>query len=333
VMVLAILVLFYGMTSLAVFCLPHMTHRAILFGVVVSEAFRSSPEGRKAIRTYRIAVGISSLAGLLLLLLLRGRWLAVGLTAGPLANAAVSIVMFVRLNHRLKRFGVPLSPIRQIDLVTPQERITNFVWLGVIPLVLLLAVAFYLRAHWQNIPASFPVHWDINGQPNRWIDRSVRGVFGPLVFGGEMTLWLFAFALAAWYGTRQSEPIRKPMVVLLIAVECIMGAIFFWVALLPLRAGGRAGIAGLVMGLLALPLTIAVVVYMIKKSIDSGGPVDPTPAECWKGGMIYYNPNDAALFVGRRDSLGLTVNLANPWSWVMAGSLPILVALGFLMLH
>ena len=62
------------------------------------------------------------------------------------------------------------------------------------------------------------------------------------------------------------------------------------------------------------------VIYLIKKSNDPRAPVDPTPNECWKGGMIYYNPNDAALFVARRDGVGFTANMANPWSWVMLGS-------------
>jgi uncharacterized membrane protein len=61
--------------------------------------------------------------------------------------------------------------------------------------------------------------------------------------------------------------------------------------------------------------------------------VDPTPNECWKGGMIYYNPNDAALFVARRDSVGFTFNMANPWSWVMFGSIPALFAIGFLVMR
>jgi Family of unknown function (DUF5808) len=55
-------------------------------------------------------------------------------------------------------------------------------------------------------------------------------------------------------------------------------------------------------------------------------PLDPTPDECWKGGMIYYNPDDAALFVQRRDGMGLTFNMANRWSWLIQGSLIMILA-------
>jgi len=81
-----------------------------------------------------------------------------------------------------------------------------------------------------------------------------------------------------------------------------------------------------------LPILLVSVIYLIKKSNDPRAPVDPTPNECWKGGMIYYNPNDAALFVARRDGIGFTSNMGNPWSWVMLGSLPVLIAIGFLVL-
>jgi hypothetical protein len=82
-----------------------------------------------------------------------------------------------------------------------------------------------------------------------------------------------------------------------------------------------------------MPIILLSVIYLIMKSKDPRGPVDPTPKECWKGGMIYYNPNDAALFVARRDSVGFTSNMGNPWSWVMLGSLLVMIAIGFLIMR
>lgn len=332
-MVRAILMFFYVTTSLAVFFVPNMAHRKLLFGVVVPEGFRASVEGRNAIRDFRIAVAISIAAGLLAIALLGGHSLTAAVAAGPLGTAAVGVVMFIRLNGRLKRFAVPVSPIRQMELAAEPERLPWFVWLGIIPIVLLAATAVYLQAHWDHIPARFPVHFDLNGQPNRWVDRSVRGVFGALVLGGELAVWLFAFALAAWYGTRRSEPIRKPVVLLLVMVECFLGMIFARVALLPLTGSGPSGFSGLLgvfPGLMLLGIGVA---YMIRKANEPRSTIDPTPAECWKAGMIYYNPDDAALFVGRRDSFGLTPNLGNPRSWILTVSLLVLIASGFFVLR
>jgi uncharacterized membrane protein len=50
---------------------------------------------------------------------------------------------------------------------------------------------------------------------------------------------------------------------------------------------------------------------------------EPTPDEAWRGGVLYYNREDPAIFVERRDGFGYTINAANPWAWV--------VTLGFIL--
>ena len=47
---------------------------------------------------------------------------------------------------------------------------------------------------------------------------------------------------------------------------------------------------------------------------------DGTPDAGWKGGFLYYNPNDPALLVERRMGIGWTLNLANRWSWLILGA-------------
>jgi len=79
-------------------------------------------------------------------------------------------------------------------------------------------------------------------------------------------------------------------------------------------------------------IILSSVVYLIKKNRESRGPLDPTPRECWKGGILYYNPNDPVLFVGRRDGAGFTLNMANPWSWAVLASPLVLMASGFLVM-
>lgn len=45
--------------------------------------------------------------------------------------------------------------------------------------------------------------------------------------------------------------------------------------------------------------------------------------------MIYFNPNDAVLFVEKRDGVGYTFNFANRWSWVLLASLAFVIASAF----
>jgi uncharacterized membrane protein len=255
-------------------------------------------------------------------MLLGSRFIPVFLLA-PLAVTLSGLITFVAQNRKLRAYAVQPQPVRVVELGTEIQPLPWFTWLGLVPLLMLAAAGLYLNANWDSIPSRYPIHWDINGIPNRWADRSFRGVYSPLIFGGEMVGWFFAFALAVWYGSRQSEPLRRPTVGFLVAAEWAFGLTMVGVSLSPLV---HLPIALVAVG--GMPIILIGVVYLIKKARDPRAPLDPTPNECWKGGMIYYNPNDAALFVGRRDGVGFTSNFGNPWTWAMLGSLPVLIAIG-----
>jgi uncharacterized membrane protein len=312
--------------SVLILSIPNMTRREILFGVVVPIDFRSSPEGRRAIQMYRSVVAILAIAGLIAIALW-GREFIPMLLLAPMTTVVLGLTTFVWQNRKLKAFAIQPPLVRELELRTEPERLPWFTWLGLAPLLLLVAAGLYLHANWDSIPSRFPVHWGLDGNPNRWADRSFKGVYGPLIFGTELVVWLFAFALAIWYGSRQSEPLRKPIVGFLVAVQSALALTMAGVSLVPLIHLPVAAIA-----LSGVPIILAVI-YLTKKSRDPRCPVDPTPNECWKGGMIYYNPNDAALFVARRDGVGFTSNMGNPWSWVMLGSLLVLIAIGFLVMR
>jgi len=317
----------HALFSLVVLSIPHLTRREILFGVVVPLDFRSSPEGLRAVRMYRSVVAIPAIGGLIAIALWGYRFIPI-LTVAEIATLLAGGMAFVAMNRKLKPFAVQPQPVRVLELRAEPERLPWFIWLGLIPLLLLVAAALYLNANWDSIPPRFPVHWGIDGNPNRWADRSFRGVYGPLFFGTELVVWFFGFALAIWYGSRQSEPLRKPMVGFLVAVQWALALTMAGVSLGPVI---HLPVAVIALG--GMPIILLAVIYLVKKSRDPRAPVDPTPNECWKGGMIYYNPNDAALFVARRDSVGFTSNMGNPWSWVMLGSLPVLIAIGFLVMR
>ncbi len=323
-MILAIALVAHLLMSLLILSIPNLTHRQILFGVVVPVDFRSSPEGRRAIRIFRRAVAIPALAALITII--RSDAVFVIFWAS-LATILAGGVAFVWLHRRVRPFAVKPQPVRVFELSVQAERLPWFTWLGVIPPLLLVAVSLYLHANWDNIPTRYPIRWDLERNPNGWADRSWRSVYAPLLFGFEMAVWFFALALAIWYGSRRSEPLRKPMVGFFVAIQWAVALTMAGVGLGPLlhlpywiEVGG-------------MPIVLVSVIYLLIKSKNSHAPLDPTPNEYWKGGMIYYNPNDAALFVNRRDGVGFTTNFGNPWSWVMLGGLPILIATGFLVLH
>lgn len=306
--------------------LPYITHRDLLFGVPVPQGFRSTEVGQRALRVYRTSIAIPAVAGLLGILVFHNPMINI---VAMFATAVASIVSFVTQNRGLKPYAVQPPQVHRTAL-TADEPLPWFVWLGLVPLVVLAGSAAYLHVHWDQIPLRYPVHFDLNGTPNRWAQRTFRGVYGPLILGSELTLLLFGFALAGWYGSRRSEPMRKPMVIVMLAVELTIAVSF---GQIPLQSTGFIHLPILWLAFGPLLLIVPAIWYAIRESNKPREPLDPTPNECWKGGIIYYNPNDAALFVQRRDGVGFTVNMANRWSWVLYGGLLLVIASGLFVLH
>ncbi len=181
-MILAMLLGAHLLVSLLVLSIPNMTRSEILFGVVVPIDFRSSPESRRAIRIFRSLVAIPAMGGLISIAFWGARS-APWQPAFVIGTVLAGTVSFVAMNRKIKPFGVQPQPVRVAELNAEPERLPWFTWLGLVPLLLLAAAALYLNAHWDSIPARYPIHFDLNGNPNRWADRSIRGVYGPLFLG------------------------------------------------------------------------------------------------------------------------------------------------------
>ncbi len=308
-------------TTLVMLALPHVSRPDLLFGLPMPKGFRSTAAGRSAIRWYRLVIGIPAALSLLATLFLPNPTFA---GAAVLALLVLGLAAFVAQNRRLKPFAIQSPLVRQTTL-GPPEPLPWFTCLGILPLMLLAGAAMYLHSQWRQIPARFPVHFGFDGIPNRWVDRTVRGVYGPLLLGEELAVFVFGMALAGWYGSRRSESMRKPMLVVMIAVEWMIALLF---GAIPLRLAGSVAIPISALTLGPLVLLIPAMAYAIRESNQPRDSLDPTPNECWKGGIVYYNPNDAALFVQRRVGIGFTINLANPWSWVFSGGLLLVAASG-----
>jgi uncharacterized membrane protein len=313
-------VLIYGQFAVlgVIFLLvPNMTRRALLFAVPVPAEFRDTHEGRRAIGRFRLAVAIALALGLLGIAALTT---VEGSLVMTIALCVATSVAYYKANRFVAPFAVKSDGTRSIELSETPERLPRFVWLAVGPLVLLLAAAVYLNLHWAQIPLRFPVHFGPDGTPNRWAERNIKGVYGPLFFGAELCFWFVICAFAGWFGARRTD-LRLSMLEIMIAVEFAMSSIFAAVALLPLLA-----IPIWILAAFTLCLTIPLAGFAVRKSGKSTGAAEKTPDECWKAGVVYYNPNDPVVFVERRVGFGYTMNFANPWSWALLGGLVVVIA-------
>ena len=140
------------------------------------------------------------------------------------------------------------------------------------------------------------------------------------LIGAELCAWLLILGLAGWFGSRRSGT-RSVMLGGMIGVSYFMAVLFGLISLQP-----ALQLPMWVPMVAPLAILVPVVTVMVRKMSDPQDMVDATPNECWKGGVFYYNPNDAALFVEKRDGLGYTFNFANGWAWVLLARLVMVVA-------
>lgn len=303
----------------AIFAVPNMAHRRTLFGCTVPRDFHSSPTGRRSIAEFRFAVAIAFAAALLALAFVPRSFLSPVLVAGPVFVICIGILMFLREHRRVAPFAFsPVHP-REAEVSTAPEKLPGFVWFAAGPFAILAAAAVFLHLHWSEIPSRFPVHWGLDGQPNRWDDRSVQGVYGPLFVAAAFCALLLICGLTTWFGARRSH-LRRVTLASMIAVEYMLALSLAAVAM---KTFIQVPVS--VMTLVPLIFLVPVAVAAARASTEPGDGPEITPDEAWKGGMIYYNPDDPALFVPKRFGLGYSLNYANRWSWLFLGGIVLIV--------
>jgi len=310
----------YVFMGALLFELPNMTRRELLFAVPVPPGFRESRAGRHSIRMFRLVIVAVVAAAAGALLLFPTRLLNATAGAMPIAILLAAGIGFRWQNRALAAAAVQVTRPREAEITVAPEYLPWFAWLGAGPLVILAAAGTWLYLHWDRIPARFPVHFDAAGQANRWAERTIKGVYGPLFFGAELCGWVLILALAGWFGSRRSRS-RSVMLGGMIAVEYLLGLVFGLISVQALL-----GIPVWAIALAPMAILIPLVIVLTNKMSEPWEPMDPTPNECWKGDVLYYNPNDAALFVEKRDVLGYTLNFANPRSWLLLLALALVIA-------
>jgi len=294
--------------------LPYVSRPNVFFGVHVALGFRRTPEARPVLRQYHLGVLVSTVVLVGVLAILPRTALPVAFPILLVAQLAFSATFFVRANRQARVY------------FAPQSGLPGFLWLAVVPYLILGAVAFHLHQHLDAIPARFPVHWDANWNPNGWSTKSFRGVYGPVLFGSGLVTLIVGLGIVTFFGSRRSNT-RRSVLAIILAASFFLALVFATVGLLPLQ---RPHIW--ITLILALVFTVVLIVWSIRKIAEPDSETEITPDARWyAAGSVYCNPGDPAIFVQKRIGYGYTLNFGNRWSWVfMIGFLVSIIALGTL---
>jgi uncharacterized membrane protein len=322
--------------------LPDLSRRDVFFSVTVSAELRRTDLAIATLWWYRVAVAAGTTLALAALSWQPPQWAALGLVAqGP---AVIAGWMWAR--RRIAPNAIPL-PVSRVAVAAPRHTRLPGGWLARLgPFVILGATTTILALNWDAIPSQFPHHWNASGHPDAWSTKSVRSVFGTLLFGaGAISVMLFSASsiltrtkqVAAIGPSSQAEArYKRGTATYSVASAYVAAVLFSYFALRPLAATNSLGLeVWLILGVVVL-MSIGMTTWLIRmgaggqRSVEAGSspPVgDATPDRAWKGGIVYFNPSDPALFVEKRMGLGWTLNFGNLWSWVLLGA-ALLPALG-----
>lgn len=342
--------------------IPQWTRPDIYFSVTVPPAFRTTPEARRILRSYRIRVWLATLVSFSAIFVAAKPALAFFALLGVTVLVAGSFAALLAARKKVMPHCVAPSTVRVASLAPRPTHLPGG-WLAQAgPFAILFAMGLWLRVHWDQIPERFPVHWDLYGIPNRWSGRTASGIYGPLIVSSTIVgmLALLAYGILMWSrqvstdaeAARAKTDFMHRMLIAMLALEYGMAVLFSFIAGMPLIGQQAIGLmlavvtiffGGVVVMVAWLSRNRNVVPTHMQTASDSYAEVhhagsvpnavvagDGTADECWKWGVIYYNPNDAALFVEKRFGVGYTMNFGRPMSWVILSLIlvvPIAVAL------
>lgn len=227
--------------------------------------------------------------------------------------------------------GRDADAVQDIDVPTP-----SFPWLTMLgSLLVIIAGALIVAAHWSDIPDPVPVHWDDSMEPNSWSDKSIGSVF--FITFIALGVWLL-FAGICWLIQRTAVQPRSERSIKarlrnqanLAASNEAMGTLLLLMSLglsfiqITSPVPGYQDLAGLsfiTMVVMTISGTIAIVAMILRAQsqleeqlrgvkFPDSDKESPDNDEHYKWGILYYNPDDPAVLVDKRLGVGVSFNYA-----------------------
>jgi uncharacterized membrane protein len=320
---------------------PAVIQPTVPFGVRVPPERVHGPVVTAELRRYRlwVLVGCGGAAvACLLIAAFTGQPAAAPL--GVLATTGVWLLVYARAHVAVaaakQREGwyaeLPQEVAVDTSLRTSPE---PFPWPWAIPALALLAATIVIGiVRYPHLPAHLATHYGASGHADAFARTSIASAFSVVFVQAALTLFTIGAAWL-WMRSRPDLDPRRPTQdarghrvwtgrmarATLVLVACL-NVTFFLIDWAVWQGSALPALATL------LP-TLAGVVVLIGVALRSAplrgtapeagetGPVTRDDDRFWIGGLIYYNRDDPVLLVPRRFGVGMTLNVGNPWSWLI----------------
>lgn len=328
--------------------MPHIQRKTRVFGVSIPEPFIDDDQLRTFKWDYTKSVAVIQLIVILatffILRPLSEMAQSIGVMIGLTVYLIVSLLLYIRFYVRTKQYKEAQRWPTQVEVVRVSAFETKFKERGAfphflfIPPLLITAVLIgWTISIYPQLPEVIPTHWNIQGEPDAWSDKSIGSVFmlSFVLIGMQVMMYAIAYGIfnsAIQVKAQQSDmslqrelEVRKLNASLLGFINIItvlfigsLDVVSFWNILRHDETLGSFG--SFVLYMVAIFGSLAYYMrrmYTLNAQFkEEGTPFsEPDQDKYWKGGLFYFNKDDHNVFVEKNVGVGWTINFARPAAW------------------
>jgi len=340
--------IFFGLVAVMMAITPYITRRTESFGVTIPEAAYLDPELKKLRKQYAAVIIVFSilLAAALFIAVSTSQLLQTGFALAVLVDIAGNFLIYLYFHRKMKAIKKTrnwAAGKKQAIIVDPKFRSQKLIFSNAWFLIHASVTAATFLMTWLcygRIPDRIAMHYDFNGTPTDWVEKSYRTVF-------ELpTVQLFLLILFIWLNTmiarskqqlnaerpeaslEQNVRFRRRWSAFMIITGLLMILLFFAIQLsfivpVPIAWLSYGGM-GAVLLIVAGAVLLSVITGQGGSRIRVGngavqGRFQYDDDAYWKLGVFYFNRNDPSLWVEKRFGSGWTLNFAHPAGWIILG--------------
>jgi uncharacterized membrane protein len=319
--------------------MPVMRREKAFFGVRVSREIYEG-EGRRILRRYwlcLLAAFVALSAFGFLTAYYRNNFLYAAVSYA--LSVPLAFVLYTNFAREVRPFRI-VSEGKRFASSLRTRRLADYTTIALEALVVIVTIApvFALVYYYPGLPERVPVHWGLNGEPDRWAHKTFATVFFIPVLAAYLQSWFVLLKYDIVHAkmtlpAEQAEVYMHYKEMLLAAsvrmidwmrgiISLLLANVSLFILLTTVESWrGWMPFASTALWVnLALLLSIAFYFLYRFMAINNqleeatGGDANvrrQSEEEKWSGGgTIYYNPDDPALIVEKMDGLGYTYNFA-----------------------
>ena len=211
-----------------------------------------------------------------------------------------------------------------------------------IPMVVTVGLIVFTLVNYNGFPDRFPTHWGPDGKPDAFTTKTYLSALTlPIVLLVMNGMFLGINQMTKNSGIKLSAGnvkasrirqlrLRKYTSWLLFFISILISMLFTFLQFTTLYENSVNDLLILTMPLafsaLVLIGTVILAIKVGRKDSDldveiidedSSEVINADDDQYWKGGLIYFNPNDPSIFVEKRFGVGWTLNLARPLGYII----------------